>query len=119
MRDRWPDVTALHVFGYVNSRQDKITAWRVAEPEIPAPLTADPVTMLDADPVLSSHVITLKTPVRKVHVDFILSSSKYLQRAESLRSNGYLYRVGHEKVARLPFCTCPCDVLSGVSTYIA
>ena len=29
-----------------------------------------------------------------------------------------LYRMGHEKVARLPFCTCPCDILSGVSMYI-
>ena len=29
------------------------------------------------------------------------------------------YRVGHEKVACLPFCTCPCDILSGVSMYIA
>jgi hypothetical protein len=29
------------------------------------------------------------------------------------------YRVGHEKVARLPLCTCPCDILSGVGTYIA
>ena len=26
-----------------------------------------------------------------------------------------LYRVGHEKVARLSFCTCPYDILSGVS----
>jgi hypothetical protein len=25
--------------------------------------------------------------------------------------------VGHEKVARLAFCTCPCDILSGVSMY--
>jgi len=25
------------------------------------------------------------------------------------------YRMGHEKVARLPFCTCPCDILSGLS----
>jgi len=31
----------------------------------------------------------------------------------------FLYRVGHGKVARVPFCTCPCDVLSGVSMYIA
>jgi len=23
--------------------------------------------------------------------------------------------MGHEKVARLPSCTCPCDILSGVS----
>jgi hypothetical protein len=30
-----------------------------------------------------------------------------------------LYRVGHEKLARLPFCTCPCDIHSGVSMYIA
>jgi len=75
MRDRWPDFTALHVFGYVNSRQDKITAWRLAEPEGPAPLTAYPVTMLDADPVLSSHIVILKTPFLRVHVDFILSSS--------------------------------------------
>ena len=22
-----------------------------------------------------------------------------------------LYRMGHEKVARVPFCTCPCDIL--------
>ena len=29
-----------------------------------------------------------------------------------------LYRVGREKVACLPFCTCPCDILSGVSMYI-
>ena len=29
------------------------------------------------------------------------------------------YRMGHEKVVRLPFCTCPCDILSGVSMYIA
>jgi len=29
-----------------------------------------------------------------------------------------LYRVGHEKVARLPFWTCPSDILSGVSRYI-
>jgi len=28
-----------------------------------------------------------------------------------------LYRVGHEKVARLPFCKCPCDILSGDSIY--
>ena len=34
-----------------------------------------------------------------------------------LISNNYL--VGHEKVARLPFCTCPCDILSGVSMYKA
>ena len=27
--------------------------------------------------------------------------------------------MGHEKVARLPFCTCPCDILSGVIMYIA
>jgi len=27
--------------------------------------------------------------------------------------------MGHVKVARLPFCTCPCDILSGVSMYIA
>jgi hypothetical protein len=27
--------------------------------------------------------------------------------------------VGHEKVARLPFCTCPRDILSGLSMYIA
>ena len=27
------------------------------------------------------------------------------------------YRVGHEQVARLPFCTCPCDILSGVSMH--
>ena len=25
--------------------------------------------------------------------------------------------MGHEKVARLPFCTCPCDFLSGVGMY--
>jgi len=25
----------------------------------------------------------------------------------------------HEKVARLPFCTCPCDILTGFSMYIA
>ena len=30
-----------------------------------------------------------------------------------------LYRVGNEKEARLPFCTCPCDILSGVSMRIA
>jgi len=30
----------------------------------------------------------------------------------------YIYWVGHEKVARLPFCTCPCDILSGVSTSV-
>ena len=30
-----------------------------------------------------------------------------------------LYRVGHEKIACLPFCTCPCDILSGVSMHIA
>jgi len=30
-----------------------------------------------------------------------------------------LYRMGHEKVARLPFCTCPCDILSDVSMCIA
>ena len=29
------------------------------------------------------------------------------------------YRMGHENVARLPFCTCPCDILSGVSMYFA
>ena len=29
-----------------------------------------------------------------------------------------MYRVGHEKVARLPFCTCPCDILSAISMYI-
>jgi len=29
------------------------------------------------------------------------------------------YRVDREKVARLPFCTCPCDILSDVSMYIA
>jgi len=69
MRDRWPDFTALHVFGYVNSRQDKITAWRVAEPKGPTLLTAYPVTMLDGDPVLSSHVVILETPFLKVHVD--------------------------------------------------
>ena len=28
-----------------------------------------------------------------------------------------LYKMGHEKVARLPFWTCPCDILSGVSIY--
>jgi len=33
--------------------------------------------------------------------------------------NASLYRVGHEKVARVPFFTCPCDILSGVSMYIA
>jgi len=27
--------------------------------------------------------------------------------------------MGQEKIARLPFCTCPCDVLSAVSMYIA
>ena len=27
--------------------------------------------------------------------------------------------MGHEKAARLPFCTCPCDILSGVSMYVA
>jgi len=27
--------------------------------------------------------------------------------------------VGHEKVARFPFCTCPCYILSGVNMYIA
>ena len=26
--------------------------------------------------------------------------------------------MGHEKVARLPFCTCPCDILFGVSVCI-
>ena len=26
---------------------------------------------------------------------------------------------GPRKVARLPFCTCPCDILSGVRMYIA
>jgi hypothetical protein len=56
--------------------QDKITAWRVAEPVGPAPLTADTVTMHDADPVLSTHFAILKTPFLKVHVDFILSFSK-------------------------------------------
>ena len=25
--------------------------------------------------------------------------------------------MGHEKVDRLPFCKCPCDILSGVSIY--
>jgi len=30
-----------------------------------------------------------------------------------------LYTESHEKVAPLPFCTCPCDILSGVSMYIA
>jgi hypothetical protein len=25
-----------------------------------------------------------------------------------------MYRMGHEKVASFPFCTCPCDILSGV-----
>jgi len=35
-------------------------------------------------------------------------------------SRWYIYiGVGHEKVARLPFCTCPCDILSGVSIYIS
>ena len=28
------------------------------------------------------------------------------------------YRMDHEKVARLPFCACPCDILCGVSIYI-
>ena len=27
--------------------------------------------------------------------------------------------MGHERVSRLPFFTCPCDTLSGVSMYIA
>jgi len=27
--------------------------------------------------------------------------------------------MGHEKVARIPFYTCPCVILSGVSMYIA
>ena len=31
----------------------------------------------------------------------------------------YIYRVDHKKVARFPFCVCPCDILSGVSMYIA
>jgi len=30
-----------------------------------------------------------------------------------------MYRVGHEKVTRLLFRTFPCDILSGVSMYIA
>jgi hypothetical protein len=30
-----------------------------------------------------------------------------------------IYRMCHEKVARLPFCTSPCDILSGVSMHIA
>ena len=30
-----------------------------------------------------------------------------------------LYSMGQEKVARLPFCTCICDILSRVSKYIA
>ena len=34
------------------------------------------------------------------------------------KSDKLLYRMGHEKVARLPFYTCPCDILSGVSMYI-
>jgi hypothetical protein len=55
--------------------QDEITAWRVAEPVGPAPLTADAVTMHDADPVLSTHLVILKTPFLKVLVDFILSCS--------------------------------------------
>jgi hypothetical protein len=32
---------------------------------------------------------------------------------------GLIYRMGHEKVARLPFRTYPYDILSGVSMYIA
>jgi hypothetical protein len=98
----------LDVFGYANNRQDKIDAWRVAEPEGPAPLTADPVTMLDADPVLSSHVVILKTPFLKVHVDFILFSSKYLHRAESLKSNG-LYNQETSSVVMEPESSLPCS----------
>jgi hypothetical protein len=30
-------------------------------------------------------------------------------------TNLYIYKMGHEKVALLPFCTCPCDIVSGVS----
>ena len=43
--------------------------------------------------------------------------------ATQLRISGkvlcILYRMGHEKVARLLFCTCSCDILSGVSVLIA
>jgi len=27
--------------------------------------------------------------------------------------------MGNKKVAHLPFCTCPCDILSGVCVHIA
>jgi len=30
-----------------------------------------------------------------------------------------LYSVGQEKVVHLPFCMCPCDILSDVNMYIA
>jgi len=38
---------------------------------------------------------------------------------EDLTLNVCLYTDGHEKVARLPFCTCPCDILSAVSKFTA
>jgi len=34
-------------------------------------------------------------------------------------NQNFMYWVGHENVARLLFCMCPYDILSGVSMYIA
>jgi hypothetical protein len=48
-----------------------------------------------------------------------LSGASYAVKEQTSPVRKALYTVGHEKVARLPFCTCPCDIISGVSMYIA
>jgi len=52
--------------------------------------------------------------------DFVFSWVKMLDVVLRTITLLYLrYRVGHEKVDHLPFCTCPCDILSGVIMFIA
>jgi hypothetical protein len=69
-----------------------------------------------------THVVIFKIMSLIIFNWCILKGISYIGRDLYLTQvDGYMlvkYRVGHDKVAHLPFCTCPCDILSGVNMYI-
>jgi len=54
--------------------------------------------------------------------NFVILEERLLKNSRTKKINVSvvpgIYRVGHKKLAHLTFCTCPCDILSGVSMYI-
>jgi len=58
------------------------------------------------------HVHFLSPTVHFQYVIRIILEITFKAAYLSILSSYSLYRMGHEKVARLPFCTCPCDILS-------